>query len=124
MSRHDIGKATMIQFHNALNAFGSPEFNAALKNEIEQLDAEHLPLQQGLTTGSYALSNKIQAMILGTSEDTDFISARVGIFYTSIIAGCNCADDPSPVDENNEYCEVLCIINKKTADTTIQLVKT
>ena len=114
----------MIQFHNTLNAFGSPEFIGVLKNEIEHLDAENLPLQQGLTIGSYALSNKIQAMILDTSEDSDFINARVGIFYTSIIAGCSCADDPSPVDENNEYCEALCVINKKTADTTIQLVKT
>jgi hypothetical protein len=117
-----MGNSAMIQFRNTLKAFGSPEFNGVLKNEIEHLDAEHLPLQQGLTTGSYALNNKIQAMILDTSDDTDFINARVGIFYTSIIAGCNCADDPTPVDENNEYCEVQFAINKITAETTVKII--
>ena len=61
-------------------------------------------------------------MILGASEEAGIIFARAGIFYTSIIAGCNCADDPSPVDEQTEYCEIQFEINKKTAETTVQLL--
>ena len=91
---------------------------------LEQLKAEDLPLQQGLSTGNYAFDNKIQVMILKVTDDKDFIHAKAGLFYTSIIGGCSCADDPTPIDENNEYCEILCIINKNTADTTIQLMKT
>lgn len=112
----------MIQFHNTIKAWGKPGFNDILKKEIEQLDATQLPLQQGLTTGSHALDRNIQAMILVVSEDRDFIHAKVGIFYTSIIAGCSCADDPTPISENNEYCDVLCSINKQTAETRIILV--
>ena len=114
----------MIQLPDILKTFGSPEFNSALKNALERLKAEDLPLQQGLNIGNYAFDNKIQVMILKVSDDKDFIHAKAGLFYTSIIGGCSCADDPTPIDENNEYCEILCIINKNTADTTIQLMKT
>lgn len=114
----------MISLHNTLRAFGTAEFNTVLKSDIEQLKAEHLPLQQGLTVGNYALDNKIQAMILHVSDDEEYIHAKIGIFYTSIIGGCSCADDPTPVDENNEYCDVMCDINKKTAAATIRLLKT
>lgn len=111
----------MIQLHNVIKAWGTTDFNDALKTAIETMDATHLPLQQGLTISSYALDNKIRAMILKVSDDPHFIHAKAGIFYTGIIAGCNCADDPSPVDENNEYCEVLLAINKQTGETSVQL---
>lgn len=85
------------------------------------MGAEQLPLQQGLSAGSYALDNKPSVMIISVSEGEDFIRARAGIFYTSIIAGCSCADDPTPVSELNEYCEVQLDIDKKTAETTVTL---
>ena len=114
----------MIRLHNAIKAWGTTEFNDVLKMEIEAMDATNLPLQQGLTVSNYALDNKISAMILSVSDNSNFIHAKVGIFYTGIIAGCNCADDPSPVDENNEYCEVQLVINKTTAESTIKLATT
>jgi len=114
----------VIRLHNSIKAWGKTEFNDVLKLEIEQIDAAQLPLQQGLTISSYALHHKIQAMVLGSSDETNFIHARIGIFYTGIIAGCNCADDPSPAEENNEYCEVQVVINKTSAETTVQLLNT
>lgn len=60
-------------------------------------------------------------MVLGVSEENNFIRARAGIFYTSIIAGCSCADDPTPISELNEYCEVQLDIDKQTAEATIVL---
>ncbi len=112
----------MIRLSKALDAWGTPDFQDILKQEIEQLDAGRLPLQQGLSTGSYALDNKLSVMILNVSEDAGVIHARAGIFYTGIIAGCSCADDPTPVDENAEYCEVQLDINKATAETTVSLL--
>lgn len=109
----------MIRLSNASNAWGAPEFTETLKKEIQQLNADQLPLQQGLTAGNYVSGNKFSVMILGTSEDEDFIRARAGIFYNSIIGGCACADDPTPVSEMNEYCVVRLDIDKKTAETTI-----
>ena len=111
----------MIRLENALNAWGTPSFNEVLKTEIEALTAEELPLQQGLSSGSYALDNKIKVMIISVSEDNDIIRVKTGIFYTGIIAGCNCADDPSPADEQTEYCVVQVDIDKATAETEITL---
>jgi hypothetical protein len=47
---------------------------------------------------------------------------KAGVFYTGIIAGCSCSDDPSPVDEQNEYCDLLFTIDKLTAETQITLL--
>jgi len=86
------------------------------------MGAEQLPLQQGLSSSSYALDDKLQVRIIGISEGADFIHAKLGIFYTGIIAGCNCADDPTPVEEQNEYCEVQLDIDKMTGETTVALL--
>jgi len=112
----------MIRLTKSLNAWGTPDFEGILKAEIEQLGAEQLPLQQGLSTSSYALDDKLNVRIISVSEGANFIRAKVGIFYTGIIAGCNCADDPTPVEEQNEYCEVQLDINKMTSETTVALV--
>jgi hypothetical protein len=112
----------MIRFIDALNAWGTPDFNAILRQEIERLTADQLPLQQGLSTGSHALDNRLRAMIISAADKGNTIRARAGIFYTGIIAGCSCADDPSPVNEENEYCEVQLDIDKATAATTVVLL--
>jgi len=112
----------MLRFTDALNAWGTPEFDAVLKQTIEQLTGEQLPLQQGLTSSSHALDDKIRAVIISVVDDGLVIRAKAGIFYTGIIAGCNCADDPSPVNEEYEYCEVQLDIDKSTAGTTVILL--
>ena len=112
----------MLYFSNSIKAWGTSAFKPVLKIEIEQLKAGSLPLQAGLRTGNYALDTNLQAMILDVVETSDSLQVKVGIFYTSIIGGCSCADDPSPVDENNEYCDVLCTINKVTGAACIQLI--
>ena len=111
-----------IQLTKALNTRNTPAFKETLKKEIECLDAALLPLQQGLTRGDHANGDNFSVMINSVSEDADFIRAKVGIFYTSIIAGCNCADDPTPADEQAEYCEARFDINKKTAETSVTLL--
>ena len=113
----------MSLFTPTLNAWGTPEFKAALMREIEQLSVNELPLQQGLTTGSHALDDDIQAMILNVQETRSSIRVKAGIFYKAIIAGCSCSDDPTPIDECNEHCEVLIEINKASGEATITLLQ-
>jgi len=114
----------MLILKKSLNAWGSSEFNKALKSEIELLDINHLPLQQGLSHSSVALDDELEAVILEKSATADKIFVIAGIFYFGIIAGCNCSDDPSPVDRLNEYCEVRITIDKHTGVADIQLIKT
>lgn len=113
-----------MRLGKALNAWGTGDFDAILKKEIEELNAEELPLQQGLSTSSYALGDRIEAMVIGAHEQHGFIRARVGIFYSGIIAGCSCADDPTPVEPQPEYCEVQVDIDRTTAEATIVLMPT
>lgn len=112
----------MIQLKKSLQVWGTSDFKATLKQEVERLNVELLPLQQGLVTGSYVLDNPRTAMVNFVSEMGEFICVSAGIFYQSVIAGCSCADDPTPVNENSEYCEIWLKIDKVTAQTTVTLV--
>lgn len=112
----------MPKLADSLHAWGTPDFKRILKSEIEQLDANQLPLQQGLSIGSYALDNKLDVIVIGAAEAEGYLRVKVGIFYTSIIAGCSCADDPTPIDENIEYCVVQLDINPITAEAALTLL--
>ncbi|HDP88578.1 MAG TPA: hypothetical protein ENN42_01260 [Thioalkalivibrio sp.] len=111
----------MTTLSQSLAAFGTADFEATARREIEQLGLDGLPLQQGLQTGSIARDDKLSAMIIGVNEAPQELHVRAGLFYTSIIAGCACADDPTPLDENTEYCEVLVDIDRGTGQATVRL---
>ena len=112
----------MIQLTKSLNAWGTSSFIDILKKEVEQVHADALPLQQGLALSSYVTDSPHKAVIISVSDEEDFIRAKAGIFYSGIIAGCSCADDPTLVNEQPEYCEVVLAINKKTAEAEIVLL--
>lgn len=112
----------MIRLDKALSAWGTPAFAEVLKQEIAQLGADHLPLQQGLSTGNYVADKPITVAIHSAAELENVIRVRAGIFYNGIIGGCSCADDPTPASEINEYCEVQLDIDKATSNTAITLL--
>ena len=112
----------MIRFKQALQHITAADFVAVLKTELEQLDRQQLPLQAGLVLSSYVSDSPISITILSHEVLDTFIRVKAGIFYTGIIAGCNCADDPSPVDEINEYCEIQVLIDMHSAEVSISLL--
>ena len=112
----------MFYLTQSLQAWHSDDFNNVLKKELCSINSDFLPLQQGLTKSSYAIGENLSAMVLSVESDDNYIYVKAGLFYTGIISGCSCADDPTPVDEMNEYCDVLLRINKKTAETTVTLI--
>lgn len=112
----------MIRLDKALYAWGDPDFDAVLKGEIAQLGADQLPLQQGLAGSNYVADVPVTPVIHSVVETGNAIRIRAGIFYQGIIGGCNCADDPTPAGENNEYCTVQIDIDKSSAATAITLM--
>ncbi len=112
----------MIRLHQALQAWGSPAFKGVLKEELERVDAEQLPLQQGLSASSYVTDGKFDVMIISAAEQPESIRVKAGIFYAGIIPGCSCANDPTPEDEYQEYCEVQLDIDKATAAAQVALL--
>ena len=111
----------MIRLSRSLAACGTPALRDTLRQEIEALGAGDLPLQQGLSAGSYALDRDLRVMILAVAEEPTAIRVRAGVFFSSIIAGCSCADDPTPIDEQSEYCEVRLDIDRATGETSVAL---
>jgi len=112
----------MINLINALQAWGTPGFESTLKDEIQMLDAVSLPLQQGLVQSSHVSDEAFSPVIISTRNMRDRILVKTGIFYSGIIAGSCCADDPTTVCEQTEYCEVLFEIDKDSGDTRVTLV--
>jgi hypothetical protein len=112
----------MIRLPDSLRAWRSPDFKDVLKNEVERLSAGQLPLQQALKTSSHALDGPFDAMVIGVADEPGVIRVKVGIFFSGIVAGCNCADDPTPVEAQNEYCELSLAIDKSTAETSVTLL--
>lgn len=113
----------MMYMEEVLSMWGQSGFKDALRESIVRLNCDVLPLQAGLTAGSYALDNPVDAVIIHTGENSDEITARVGIFYRSLMPGCACAGDPTEEDTQTEYCVVHVGINRHTAETIITLVE-
>lgn len=113
----------MIRLDKTLRAWGTPDFEAVLKQEITQLGAGQLPLQQGLSTGNYVSDAPITVAINRVTAMEKVIRVTAGVFYQGIIGGCSCADDPTPISEINEYCEVLLDIDRETAIAAVELVR-
>jgi hypothetical protein len=95
---------TVVHLPNSLAAWKGVEFAEVFKREVAALGVSRLSLQAGVAIGSHALSTPPTVMLLGTSEEDGKAVIRAGIFFRSVIAGCSCADDPTPVNELNEYC--------------------
>jgi hypothetical protein len=106
----------------SLSAWPGDGFNDALKQELQTRDKSELPLQQGIRHGNITGSSAFSVLPISADERNGAIQAKVGIFYTSIVAGCSCADDPTPVGEINEYCEVLISIDKQDARAEVRLL--
>jgi hypothetical protein len=117
-----IARLPMIRLTNTLRAWGTPDFESALKRELEQADALQLPLQLGLSASSHVVDGHFSVMIIRVAEDRGSIRVKAGIFYSGIVAGCSCADDPTPINEQSEYCVVQLDIDKATAETTVALL--
>jgi len=105
-----------------LDAWATPAFEAVFKDEVGRLGVESLPLQQALSQSSHANGDSMDVMLIGSSEEPGCIRVRAGIFYTGVIPGCACADDPAPDSEYTEYCEVRFDIDRETAATRVTLL--
>jgi hypothetical protein len=112
----------VITLPHSLAAWGSDAFNETFKSEVEQLPAEALPLQQGLALSSCVSSEPFKVMVISSAEDTGAIHIKAGVFYSGIIAGCSCSDDPTPTDVQAEYCDVAFVIDRASGETHISLL--
>ncbi len=91
----------------SLAAWNTPDFRAVFTREIEALDAGMLPLQQGLSGTSAVADEPFRAMLIAAEETAGGLRVKAGVFYAGIVGGCSCADDPTPLESQPEYCAML-----------------
>ena len=113
----------MIRLADSLGAWGSSRFDETFNIEVGRLDSMQLPLQQGLTQSSYVSESNFTVVILNACDTVNNIYVKAGIFFAGVNAGSCCADDPTPLNEQTEYCEIQFVINKSTAEATIKLLQ-
>lgn len=89
----------MIYLPNSLAAWPGEGFSAALKAELSTFPPPVLSLSRIRPVGA----NPITVTVLHIDTDTQVITARLGIFYTEILAGCSCGDEPQPEDCYGEF---------------------
>ena len=109
-----------MRLANAAGAWGTPKFREVLKDEIEHLAVSELPLARALHFGNFLADERPTVMINSIEDRGDHIAVRMGLFFAGINAGAGCADDPTPVEENNEYCELLFRIDRHTGTTEVE----
>ena len=117
-----IYRVIMLSLGKTLAAWQTSDFEDVFKREVEQLGVEDLPLQQGLSQGSYASDEHLKVIVIRVSDRQGKIQVKAGIIYTGILPGCACSDDAAPDNEYTEYCEVLFTIDLQTADSTVSLL--
>lgn len=110
-----------MNFEKTLAAWKTPSFVGVFKEDV-RANADWLPLQQGLALTSHALTERIDAMVISSFDGGNVLKVKAGIFFEGILTGCSCADDPTPVGEQNEYCEMLFEIDRKTGEAVVTVV--
>ena len=114
-------KTNMLRLTKSAEAWKSPEFEGILIKEVSSLGLKYLPLQKGLSSSSVALDHDLKLMLLSKQEDENRATIKMGVFYKGITLGCSCADDPTPIGDVNEYCEIIVSIDLKNGQSTIVL---
>ncbi len=114
--------ATMPRLPASLRAWGSDAFAVTLKRELESLPTDALPLRDALRIGSHVIAGSHSARLLSAGEQAGVLRLRVGLFFSSVIAGCSCADDPTPIEPIAEYCECLVEIDRADARASMTLL--
>lgn len=112
----------MICLPQSAKAWGTEAFADTFKAEVEQLPRDILPLQQGLSLSSYVSDEPFRVMVIHTQDEQGQLRIKAGVFYSGIIAGCSCSDDPTPTDVQAEYCDLEFVIRIDSGEASITLL--
>lgn len=107
-----------INLSTALQHWGADSFHSMLIRDIMALSANSLPLQQGLSQGDMAAEKPEKVSVMASNETKSQIIVRLGVYFTEIISGCSCGDDPGML---NGYCEMELVIDKLSGDANFRV---
>ena len=109
----------MPQLSDALRAWQTAAFEPTLKAAIARLGASALPLARAVEPGSYVGDAPVGVTFQRAADAGDAIEARLGLFFTEIVASCGCGAEPMA---RNAYCQLRVRIAKATAEASFALI--
>ncbi len=108
-----------MQLHKALKHWGTVDFATSLKAELENLPTGSLPLHLATSQGGIVDDSQISVSILSSTTNDNCIQIRVSVFFTEIIAGCNCSDPPL---ETSGYALLLVLLDSNSAEASCSVI--
>jgi hypothetical protein len=116
------GFINLIKLPEVVEVWGTEAFAQTFAAAVQQLGTADLPLQQALAQSSHVSESPRTVVVLDSGATDTRIQVRAGIFYFGVIAGSCCSDDPTPMCEENEYCEVQFDIDRHTGIARLTLM--
>jgi len=95
-------------------------FAQTLQKEIRGLKSGSLPLHKATSQGGHVNDSNISVTVLAAKDLGNTISIKAGVFFSEVVAGCNCGEEPM---EHSAYCEMQITIDKNTADALFEIVR-
>ena len=105
---------------NTLREWPHGSWKSVLKHEIEALPSGSLPLEKAVTRCGIVDDSDISVTVINACQNAVSIQAKLGVFFTEIVAGCVCGEDPTA---ENSYCELLAHIDKITGAVDFELIQ-
>ena len=81
-----------------LSACDEKSLAQTIARALEALPPGELPLQACCSQGGWVDDSQLAVSVLELRPDTHCVVARVGVFFTELVGGCNCHDDPAQVN--------------------------
>lgn len=83
-----------LDFGRCLQAANQHELAQRLAAEIKALPVGLLPLDGGCSQGGMIDDSELSTTLLQVDRHGGRVLARVGVFFSEVVGGCNCSDDP------------------------------
>lgn len=99
--------------------YHASSFKDDFKHYIEQLPPASLPLHNCTSQGGIVDDRNISASILSVTAIENGVEIKIAVFFTEIIGGCSCGDDPVA---ENAYAELLAIMDKDSRQLTFSVI--
>ncbi|MDQ7016162.1 MAG: glucosamine--fructose-6-phosphate aminotransferase [Gammaproteobacteria bacterium] len=96
-------------------AWQTEAFQQTLKTELQTLTAGALPLEHGTQSAGLVDDSDIAVTVLRYSVTAEHLLVVVGVFFSEIVSGCSCGDEPTMSE--NAYCELQLLIDPESAET-------
>ena len=108
----DASSRPVFKLVDSVGAFGTPTFAEVLRRELLGLPDGVLPIPG--EQGGLIDPESLGLTLLSSCADAERIEVVVGVFFTEIVGGCSCGDEPFEV---NSYTELRLRIERADGAT-------